>query len=91
MKMFKKRKEKKRDPITDEEYRRLVELERQHGPQDGPKAGGGGSSVGQTPSSSSTPRAFKFSKRKDRVRVLPNIRFIVETNVDPCKCRTLNG
>lgn len=30
--MFKKRKEKKRDPITDEEYRRLVELERQHAP-----------------------------------------------------------
>ena len=67
--MFKKRKEKKRDPITDEEYRRLVELERQHGP--GPSQGtpsGGGGSVGQTqPSSSSTPRAFKFSKRKDRV------------------------
>ena len=45
-----------------QEYRRLVELERQHGPT----ASG---SVGQTQTTSSTPRAFKFSKRKDSKRV----------------------
>jgi hypothetical protein len=69
--MFKKKKDKKKEnQLTEDEYKRLVELEKQHGPQH--SVHGGAHSVG--PSSSSTPRTkvssrLNFPKRKESKRV----------------------
>lgn len=59
--MFKKKKDKKKDQLTEDEYKRLVELEKQHGPQSAHHP-------------SSTPRTkvssrLNFPKRKESKRV----------------------